>query len=186
MKNRRFEQTILLLLLALMGGTWIAFSRQPVSSNADYERPEAPMVGHLAPDFTLQTSTGNIHTLVDYVDREGENGRPVVLNFWASWCAPCRIETPHFQRAQLKYGNKIVLFGINQGESIGEVADFGRRFGLTYPLLADEDSVVSNKYAIQNLPTTVFIDRHGVVQEVFLGILSQAVLEERINKLLID
>ncbi len=186
MKNRRFEQIILLLLLTLMGGAWIAFSRQPVSNNADYERPEAPMVGHLAPDFTLQTSTGETVTLTEYVDREGGNGRPVVLNFWASWCAPCRIETPHFQRANLKYGNKIGLFGVNQGESVGEVSDFGRSFGLTYPLLVDEESAVSNKYAVQNLPTTVFIDRHGVVQEVFLGILSQAVLEERINKLLTD
>ncbi len=186
MKNRRFEQTILLLLLALMGGTWIVFSRQPVSSNANYERPEAPMAGHLAPDFTLHTSIGEAVTLTEYVDREGGNGRPVVLNFWASWCGPCRIETPHFQRANLKYGDKIGLFGVNQGESVGEVADFSRSFGLTYPLLVDEQSVISNEYAVQNLPTTVFIDRHGVVQEVFLGILSQAVLEERINKLLVD
>ncbi len=186
MKNSGFEQKILLLLLALMGGAWIVLSRQPASSNADYERPEAPMVGHLSPDFTLQTPMGETHTLTEYVDREGGNGRPVVLNFWASWCGPCRIETPHFQRANLKYGNKIMLLGINQGESADEVADFGRSFGLTYPLLVDEGSVVSKEYVIQNLPTTVFIDRYGVVQEVFLGILSQAVLEERINKLLAD
>jgi len=186
MKSRKFEQTIILVMLALMGGAWIAFSRQVPSSNADYDRPEAPIVGHLAPDFTLQTSTGETITLTEYVDREGENGRPVVLNFWASWCAPCRIETPHFQRAELKYGNQIGLFGINQGESAGEVVDFGRSFGLTYPLLVDESSSVSNLYAVQNLPTTVFIDRNGVVQEVFLGILSQAVLEERINKLLTE
>lgn len=184
MKSRRFEQTILLVLLAFIGGAWIAFSRQIPSSNADYDRPEAPMVGHLAPDFTLQTPTGESITLMDYVDREGENGRPVVLNFWASWCGPCRIETPHFQRAQLKYGNQIGLFGVNQGENARTVTDFGRSFGLTYPLLVDESSTVSNQYAVLNLPTTVFIDRDGVVQEVFLGILSQAVLEERINKLL--
>ena len=186
MKDRRFEQTILLVLLAFVGGAWIVFSRETPSSSAAYDRPESPMVGFLAPDFTLQTATGESYTLTDIVDREGGNGRPVVLNFWASWCGPCRIETPHFQRTQLKYGNQIGLFGINQGESASTVTDFGRSFGLTYPLLVDEPSTVSSLYAIQNLPTTVFIDRHGVVQEVFLGILSPAVLEERIDKLIMD
>lgn len=184
MATSRFQQTIFLLVLALLGGSWIVYSRAPVSNRDNIDLPEAPMVGHLAPDFTLESPTGQTYQLLDYVDREGDNGRPVVLNYWASWCGPCRIETPHFQRVHLKYGNQVAILGINQGETAQQVTEFGISYGLTYPLLVDQDNTVNFRYGILNLPTTVFIDRQGVIQEMYLGVISQAVLEERINNLL--
>lgn len=184
MKNSRFQHAILLVVLAILGGAWIVYSREPVTDRNTIDLPEAPMVGHLAPDFTLQSSNGQTYSLTDYVDRTGDNGRPVVLNYWASWCGPCRIETPHFQRTHLKYGNQVAIIGINQGEAPDQVTEFGVSYGLTYPLLVDQDNTVNFRYGILNLPTTVFIDRNGVIQEMYLGIISQAVLEERINQLL--
>ncbi|MFQ5421734.1 MAG: TlpA family protein disulfide reductase [Anaerolineae bacterium] len=181
---KRYEHVILLLITAALGVTWILYSREPVSQ--DLALTEAPIVGHLAPDFTLQTPTGESVTLTDYVDREGADGRPVVLNYWASWCGPCRIETPHLQEASIKYNNQVAVLGVNQGEDARTVTEFGLSFGLTYPLLVDQDSEINQRYGILGLPTTIFIDRQGVVREVFIGIINQAILEERITHLLAE
>ena len=184
MKRAHLERYFLLLILGILGAAWIFYSRESVQDQMGFGLTEAPIVGHLAPDFTLTTAVGESMTLTDYIDREGGTGKPVVINFWASWCGPCRLETPHFQDVSLKYDDQIAVLGINQGESLATIVDFGTSFGLTYPLLHDPASTVNQEYGIMNLPTTVFIDANGVVREVFVGALSQAVLEERINGLL--
>ncbi len=184
MARLRFERTILLLALTALGVTWILFSREPVSQPRTISLTEAPIVGHLAPNFTLATPLGETVSLTDYVDRDGDSGQPVILNYWASWCGPCRIETPELQSASLKFKNQVAILGVNQGESAQTVTDFGLSFGLTYPLLVDQDNSVNRTYGVNSLPTTVFIDRKGVVREVFIGILNQAVLEDRLNRLL--
>jgi len=184
MITRRFERTVLLLAMALMGGSWIVFSREPVSEPSNFLLEEAPIVGHFAPDFTLSTPNGQRVSLSDHVDRQGDSGRPVVLNYWASWCGPCRIETPHLQNASLKYKNQASILGINQGEDTNTIAEFALSFGLTYPMLVDPDDEVNQLYGIANLPTTIFIDRKGVVREVFVGILNRAVLEDRLGRLI--
>ena len=182
------EQYILLGLLAVLGVTWVWFSKEPVDDPLGFGLTEAPIVGHLAPDFTLPMvqgegeSASNTVTLSEYTGQAG-GGMPVVLNFWASWCGPCRIETPHFQELSLTYKDQVAILGINQGESAATVADFGVSFGLTYPLLHDADNGVNEAYDVFNLPTTIFIDRYGVVREVYVGAISQAVLQERINRL---
>lgn len=183
-QSRRFERTILLLVLAMLGSAWIAYSQETVTRRDDSMLPEAPIVGRLAPEFTLQTPTGEVVALSDFVDRSGVSGRPVVLNYWASWCGPCRLETPQFQSASVKYGNQIAILGINQGEDARTITEFGVSFGLTYPLLIDQDNSVNKLYGVANLPTTIFIDRSGVVREVFVGILNKAVLEQRLGRLL--
>jgi peroxiredoxin len=186
MLGSRFERTILLLVLGILGSAWIIFSRESVSQTDDLVLTEAPIVGHLAPDFTLQTPLGEHVSLTDYVDRNGEGGRPVVLNYWASWCGPCRVETPELQNAGLKYKSQVAILGINQGESAKTVTEFAVSYGLTYPLLVDEDNEVNRLYGVTGLPTTVFIDRSGMVREVFIGILNRATLEARLTGLLDD
>jgi cytochrome c biogenesis protein CcmG, thiol:disulfide interchange protein DsbE len=184
MAKLRFERTILLIMLTALGITWILFSRDEVSQPRTTSLTEAPIVGHLAPDFTLFTPQGESVTLTDYVNRNGESGRPVILNYWASWCGPCRMETPELQNASLKFKNQVAFLGINQGESAKIVSEFGLSYGLTYPLLVDEENTINREYGINSLPTTIFIDREGVVREVFIGILNRAVLEDRIKRLL--
>lgn len=171
-------------MLTALGVTWILFSRKEVSQPRTISLTEAPIVGHLAPDFTLATPQGEMITLTNYVNRIGESGQPVILNYWASWCGPCRIETPELQSASLKFKNQVAILGINQGESAETVSEFALSYGLTYPLLVDEDNTVNRDYGINSLPTTIFIDRQGVVREVFIGILNQAVLEDRVKRLL--
>jgi peroxiredoxin len=94
------------------------------------------------------------------------------------------VETPQLQSASLKYRNQIAILGVNQGEDARTVTEFGLSFGLTYPLLVDQDNAVNELYGVANLPTTIFIDRSGVVREVFVGILNRAVLEQRFSRLL--
>ena len=184
MLKSRFEWVILLLIVLLVGGAWIIDSRETVSDPQNFLLTEAPLVGHLAPDFSAQTPANEPHALSDYIDRDGGNGRPVVLNFWASWCGPCRMEMPAFERASLKYADRAAVLGINQAESSETIQRFAQNTGVTYPLLVDEDWVVNNMYGVSNLPTTIFVDADGVIQEVFVGTMNQAVLEDKINSLL--
>ena len=185
MLKTRFEWTIVTLLAALLGTAWIIVSREPASqTNGPITLTEAPIVGHPAPNFSLQTAVGQTVALAEIVDSSGGNGRPVVLNFWASWCGPCRVEMPSLQQASVRYNGRVAFVGINQGEDWPTITEFGDEYNVTYPLLIDPDNHVNRLYEVSNLPTTVIIDQTGVVREVIVGILSEAVLQRRIEALL--
>jgi peroxiredoxin len=179
MLKSRFEWVILIIGIALLGGGWIAYSQEPAEVTFDAAGlTEAPVAGYLAPAFTLTSTQGEDISLADY------QGKPVVLNFWATWCPPCRAEIPHFQDAAIKYNGLATIVGVDQGEPLSLVTDFAAQFAITYPLLLDPDNDVNRQYRVRALPTTVFIDANGVVREVFTGIINGAVLEDRIERLL--
>jgi cytochrome c biogenesis protein CcmG/thiol:disulfide interchange protein DsbE len=184
MPNSRFEWSIVIIVAVLLGTAWIIDSREDVVQPQNFLLTEAPIVGHLAPDFSAVTPAGETFTLTDLVNREGAGGQPVVLNFWASWCGPCRIEMPHFERVSLKYDGRATVLGINQAESSQIIERFGQNAHVTYPLLVDEDGSVNKKYSVSNLPTTIFVDASGIVREVFVGTMTQAVLENKLDGLL--
>ena len=184
MFKSRYEWAIVIVIVILLGGAWILDSRESVVEPENFLLTEAPIVGHLAPDFTAVTPDGQTVTLTDFVDREGSDGQPVVLNFWASWCGPCRIEMPHFEKASLNYNGRAAILGINQAEATETVATFGQNTHVTYPLLVDEDMRINQQYSVSNLPTTIFVDGKGVIREVFVGTMNQAVLENKIDGLL--
>ena len=164
-------------LAFFLGVAWILYSREPVEE-INLTSAEAPAVGYRAPDFTLQTLSGEPFTLSD------QQGQPVVLNFWATWCPPCRAEIPFFQAASRKYNGQVIIAGVDDGEPADRVAPFVREMGITYPVPLDESGEISRIYRVSSLPETVFIDRNGVVQNIHLGIMNQAMLEERIGQLL--
>ncbi|HEY1408348.1 MAG TPA: TlpA disulfide reductase family protein [Promineifilum sp.] len=193
----------LLIVTGLLGTIWIFHSRETAAGPMDLAT--APHVGSLAPDFTLQTPSGTSFTLSDYAAGSetpvvgttgtpvvgttgtpvvGTTGTPVVLNFWATWCPPCRIEMPFFDEVARRYGDKVAVLGLNQAESAAVIEGFARENNLTYTLLVDHDLRVNNLYGVLNLPTTIFIDKNGIVREVLIGTISQAVLEDRIDTLL--
>lgn len=177
----QYEWAVLLVLAVILGGGWIFLSKEePAAPSAAVTLTEAPIVGHLAPDFTLETPLGETVQLSDL------RGQPVVLNFWASWCGPCRFEMPDLQRASMKFNGRSAIIGINQGENNRIITDFGNEFAITYPLLNDQDQTVNNTYLVNSLPTTIFIDADGIVREVQIGIITEAVLEDRIEALLTE
>lgn len=180
MLKTRFEWTILLILAALLGGAWIVVSRETAVSPPSFTLTEAPIVGHPAPDFTLQTTLGQSVSMRELV------GQPVVLNFWASWCVPCRVEMPYLQQAGVRYNGRAAILGVNQGEANKTVADFGAEYNITYPLLVDTEQAVSQLYDIQGLPTTLFIDADGIVREVIIGAITHAVIQDRVESLLAE
>ena len=118
----------------------------------------------LAPDFLLQTLDGGDFRLSDY------RGRPLVLNFWATWCAPCRKEIPQFVDAYDRFRDGgLVVVGVNLQESKGIVRDYADDFGMEFPIVMDRDGRVGERYRLLGLPMTFFIDRAGVVRSVFAG-----------------
>lgn len=178
MPQSRFTWTLVFLGSLLLSVTWIIQSRDVVQQAAAAETTEAPIAGYRAPDFTLQTLNGETLTLSEF------QGQPVVLNFWATWCPPCRAEIPFLQETSRKYNGQVAVLGIDDGEPPHTVAPFVAELGMTYPVPLDRDGVVSRQYGVNSLPSTFFIDGSGIIRKVHIGIINQGLLEEQIGRLL--
>lgn len=138
----------------------------------------AVRVGELAPPLSTQTLDGGLVSLEDY------RGRVVVLNFWATWCAPCRIEMPEMQRYQVERGEQIAVLGVNMQEPPAAIRAFVQRYGLTFPILLDEQGAISATYRVVGLPSTAILDRNGVVREWVVGPMTRDVLARYVERLL--
>ena len=173
---------VLIGLVIIAGGAWILFSSLQLantSGDSAATLEPAPVAGHTAPDFELSTPTGETIRLSDY------RGTPVIVNFWATWCGPCRAEFPEFQAAAVDNADSLVIIGVNststdQAESI---PTFLEEFGITFPIVLDEQGDIVDQYRVLGLPTTVFIDSNGIVNEVFTGPLNKAYIESKISEL---
>lgn len=122
-----------------------------------------PTRGEAPPDFVLMGLDGQPHQLKDY------RGKAVILNFWATWCAPCRIEMPLLQKTWERLSDKLVVLGINTGEDEKTITAYMSELGLTFPVLLDKDNVVARRYSVFGLPTTYFIDANGILKDRSLG-----------------
>ncbi|MEZ4510588.1 MAG: redoxin domain-containing protein [Chloroflexota bacterium] len=124
-------------------------------------------VGDTAPVFALTDLEGESVTLSDYA------GRPVLLNFWATWCPPCRVEMPELQKAfEAHQDDNLAILAINQAETRAEVEPFFAEMGLTFTSLLDNDGTVGQLYGASNLPTSVFISPAGEITAVHRGALT--------------
>lgn len=113
-----------------------------------------PFEGYSAPPFTLtQLSNGQPISLAAY------RGKPVFINFWASWCPPCQAETPDIVQAYRKYGSKISFISVNltNQDTLPNVQAFVKKFGIQYPVLIDKTSYASNLYDVIAIPTSFFM-----------------------------
>jgi len=120
--------------------------------------------GALAPDFLLGRLDGSELRLSDL------RGQPVVLNFWATWCAPCRKEIPQFVDASERFRDQgLVVVGVNLQEGKSIVRPYADDFGMDFPIVIDVDGEVGDAYRLLGLPVTYFIDRGGIVRSVFTG-----------------
>jgi peroxiredoxin len=120
----------------------------------------------LAPDFTLHTLGGPNLRLQE------QRGRVVMVNFWATWCAPCRQEMPQLNKLYEKYrASGFVLLGVNVDDDTRHAADVASKLGLKFPVLLDTDKAVSRLYDLSTMPSTVLIDRDGRVRYVHRGYL---------------
>jgi cytochrome c biogenesis protein CcmG, thiol:disulfide interchange protein DsbE len=176
--NPSARWNVLLVLLALVGAAWIWGNRLPVGEAAAANTaglPPAPAVGHPAPDFTLTAVTGEAVTLAAL------RGQPVVLNFWATWCPPCRAELPELQAASERLQGEVAIVGVNQAEDAERVRTFVADLSLTFTVPLDERGQVSRAYNVRSLPTTFFIDRNGVIRRIQSGALTEATLAQALE-----
>lgn len=117
-----------------------------------------------APDFTLRTMDGPNLRLHE------QRGRVVLVNFWATWCGPCRQEMPHLNRLYEKYrASGFMLLGVNVDDDSRKAADLATKLGLKFPVLLDSDKKVSRTYDMSAMPATVVIDRNGRVRYIHRG-----------------
>jgi cytochrome c biogenesis protein CcmG/thiol:disulfide interchange protein DsbE len=143
--------------------------------------PTGSAVGQLAPDFVLADVSGQRTKLNDL------RGRPVAVNFWASWCPACRQELPALQAAYQRFRERgVILLGVDVKESVETVASFAPPFGLTFPLLLDLDGAVSDRYQVRGIPTTVFLDAEGIVRARHVGPLTEDKFTEYVSPLIAD
>jgi cytochrome c biogenesis protein CcmG/thiol:disulfide interchange protein DsbE len=164
-----------------IGALWVLFASLWIRHGPELDI-RVPQVGFKSPDFTLPAITGQMATLSDY------QGQPVILNFWASWCTPCKSEMGTFNNIYKTYHSQgIIILAVNltNQDDIKSVLDLVETNGLTYPILLDESGDVSRIYKIRSLPTTLFIQPDGVILEKAIGgPLQESYLVAQITKLL--
>ena len=176
--------TKLLLVVGVAGALGGLFLFGLLRGRPDRDIP-SNLIGRQAPEFTLplhgsyRSSQGETFSL-------GANaGRPMIINFWASWCAPCYQEAPELATAWREHGNEVLFVGI-QTQDRGRHAEgleFVNRFGLGFPNVIDDASLVSIDYGLFGVPETFFVDADGVVTYRHIGPVSGAVLEAQIGAL---
>ena len=142
----------------------------------DGARPDA---GFPAPDFAIHLPDGSTTSLSAY------RGRPVIVNMWASWCEPCRLEMPDLARAYAAHkDDDLVILEVNIAEPHEKVAAFVQEFGMTMPVVIDPRQEVQDAYKTQSLPSSFFIDRDGVIRVRWIGLLTPDLLEQHLRSIL--
>ncbi|MDO8494501.1 MAG: TlpA disulfide reductase family protein [Deltaproteobacteria bacterium] len=143
-----------------------------------HEKTEA-MVGEKAPDFKLQTLDGQTVTLDSF------KGAPLVINFWATWCAPCLIEHPVFMNSRIKFPTNLPNYiGVVFNDDKENVEAYIQKYNAPYQILFDPEGEMARDYGVIGVPLTIFIDRNGIIREQHRGIITEGTLEEKLKKAL--
>lgn len=151
------------ILVILVGA--IVFT---IYNTATQDKAQALQIGTKAPDFELVDLDGNTVRLSDY------KGQGVFLNFWGTWCPPCKKEMPAMNRQYQEYKDKGVhVLSVNIAQSEFEVENFASNYGLNFPIVIDKSKSVMQAYSVKPLPTTVLINPEGKVTKVITGEMSE-------------
>jgi len=155
-----------LFVVALVTGVLVISAACSTFQNAASNRPTTVKIGDPAPEINVQSMTG------DQISLTKLQGRPVLVNFWATWCGPCRQEFPALVRKYNQYKDQgFVIVGVNtQDENSDDgVLTFMRNSLVTFPIVRDPQDQFSRMYRINGLPTSIFIDKSGIVRDIVVG-----------------
>lgn len=167
---RRFKRVYFLgggLFLGLLLAAVVLFWTAPGGGPSN----PPPSTGTPVPDFTLRDLSGNEVTLSALA------GKPVVINFWATWCPPCRDEMPVLDAASRRLAGQVYFLAVDFDESSDIVIGFAREHELSLPLLLDPGGVVTDRYYVQSFPTTFFVDAQGRLRAQHIGSLDANLLD---------
>lgn len=179
------KKTVLGVIIAAMVG-WalydLTFSGKESAEgeSAEESAAEGLMIGDVAPDFELVTMDGETVRLSDY------RGERVFVNFWATWCPPCRAEMPDMQKLYEEQETPVEILAVNLTDtevSEEDVEGFIADFGLTFPILMDTNSEVADKYRVQAYPTSYMIDTEGRISFVAPGAMNQDIMSREVKKM---
>lgn len=169
--------TVLVLVIVIGGGMLLYWNLQG-SVDLEEMEPAESAAEDAAPDFTVTDGEGNEVKLSDF------RGKGVVLNFWASWCGPCKSEMPHFQEAYEQYGDELHFLMVNLSSAFGDTKADAEKIltdgGYTFPVYYDTNAECAYGYGVTGIPMTFFIDKNGNLVSGKNGMISQADLERRI------
>lgn len=176
-----YLRRITYLIILILGFAWILISADTTGASTAGKIP-APQKGFLAPDFQLKTPEGELKRLSDL------HGQAVLVNLWATWCPPCRAEMQSIETVYQDYKDKgFTVLAVNmtyQDEPL-EVMPFVTEQKLTFPILLDETGDMAQAYQLKSLPSSFFIDRDGIINEVVIGgPMSEALLRTRVENIL--
>ena len=194
MKSKKTLVILSVLLILLIGGASVLYNKlgdkvesqqladqtsQTSSDSSTGNSSEQSAEKIVAPDFTVYDIDGNPVHLSDF------KGKPVVLNFWASWCGPCKMEMPDFNEKYLELGENINFIMVNSTDGSRETVEIASEFikstGYSFPVYYDNDSDASMKYGVYSLPTTFFIDADGNFVTYATGAISGDILQKGID-----
>jgi cytochrome c biogenesis protein CcmG/thiol:disulfide interchange protein DsbE len=162
-KNKRRRRILIFSVVSLLNVGLLALLLTQLLTPAPNAGSD-PLVGHPAPDFSLtmlRPDTGKTA-----LSLSNFKGKPVVLNFWASWCAPCKEEVPLLESSWKQVqaqGKDVVFLGIDYQDSNNDAISFLQLYGITYPIVLDADGSVALKFSVTSLPQTIFINQKGTV-----------------------
>lgn len=167
---------IVVIAAMLFIGSNIARKRQAEAKRMGALLP-GQVIGRQAPDFTLTTVDGKTLRLSDL------RGKAVVLNFWATWCSPCRVEVPWFVDFQKQYGPQgLQIVGVSEDDGgKDKVAQFVKEMGMNYDVAVDDASVYMKYGDVEDLPTTFYIDRNGKIVQFAMGLLDRSEIEQNMK-----
>jgi len=169
---------ILLVVAFLTGLTVYQWDQQTAAVTTTGEHK--PKIGYPAPAFSLTGLDKQTYQV------DGPRERPVLINFWASWCGPCKLEAPDLQKLSQKYQGKVDFYAINStsNDNLEDAMAFVESFKLTFPIPLDHKGEVTDLYQVNAFPTTYLIDRQGVIRQKIIGTIDPKELDAELAKLL--
>ena len=138
---------------------------------------EIPQVGQIAPDFQYTLPDGSTHMLSQL------RGKKVLINFWATWCGPCRSEMPDLQKALGETGDAVVVLGVNKAQELKEIAPFADELRISFPLIANPAGDIAGRYGAQNLPTSYFVNSDGTIGLKKTGVMNYSFIKTHLDQL---
>jgi len=157
------------LLVGLFSPRWFS---EIIGLSVKQETSTGIDVGSLAPNFALSSISGEMIQLNQL------QGKPVLINFWATWCAPCVMEMPNIQKYYKEFDQQFEVLAVNAGEKKLTVEQFANALGIEFPVLLDPDNKIQSLYRVRGYPTTYVLDADGIIRAQHIGMLGESQIEE--------